>query len=93
MVLVIRFGITSHDSEAKLKRTYIMEPSRSLDAQIFSCLDKLAYRNLSASHNPLNIPEISHVDLSQPHIARLQWIQSRKFLVRRGEFTQRVLDM
>ena len=74
-----------------------MEPSRSLDSQIFSRLDKLAYRNLSTSQNPLDIPEISHVDQSQPIDILISQdcggFNLGSFLVRRSEFTRRVLDM
>ena len=74
-----------------------MEPSRSLDAQIFSRLDKIAYRNVSASHNPLQIPDIPYVDLSQSMDILVSQdcggFNLGSFLVRRSEFTRRVLDM
>jgi mannan polymerase II complex MNN10 subunit len=74
-----------------------MEPSRSLDAQIFSRLDKIAYRNLTESLNPLEITEINYTESSQP----IDIIISQdcggfnlgSFLIRRSEFTRRVMDL
>jgi mannan polymerase II complex MNN10 subunit len=74
-----------------------MEPSRSLDAQIFSRLDKIAYRNLTESLNPLEIPEINYIAPSQP----IDIIISQdcggfnlgSFLIRRSDFTRRVMDL
>ena len=74
-----------------------MEPSRSLDTQIFSRLDTIAYRNISQSHNPLDIPDLAHVDRSQPMDILISQDCSGfnlgSFLVKRSEFTRRVLDM
>jgi mannan polymerase II complex MNN10 subunit len=74
-----------------------MEPSRSLDTQIFSRIDKLTYRNPSVSHNPLDIPEISHVNQSHPMDILVSQdctgFSLGSFLARRSEFTRRVLDM
>jgi hypothetical protein len=74
-----------------------MGPSRSLNQQIFSRLDQITYRNLSTTYNPLEIPEIPYVDFSNP----MDFLISQdcsgfnlgSFLVRRSEFTRRVLDM
>jgi mannan polymerase II complex MNN10 subunit len=74
-----------------------MEPGRSLNQQIFSRLDEITYRNLTETYNPLAIPEIPFVDFSKP----MDFLISQdcsgfnlgSFLVRRSEFTKRVLDM
>jgi mannan polymerase II complex MNN10 subunit len=74
-----------------------MEPSRSLDAQIFSRLNTIAYRNISVSHNPLDIPEIAHVDNSKPIDILISQdcggFNLGSFLVRRSEFSRRLMDM
>lgn len=74
-----------------------MEPSRSLDTQIFSRLDKIVYRNISNSLNPLDIPEIAHVDSSKPVDILISQdcggFNLGSFLVRRSEFSRRLLDM
>jgi mannan polymerase II complex MNN10 subunit len=74
-----------------------MEPSRSLDAQIFSQLDQIATRNISATHNPLEISEMAHVDSSKPMDILISQdcggFNLGSFLLRRSEFTRRVLDM
>jgi mannan polymerase II complex MNN10 subunit len=74
-----------------------MEPSRSLDAQIFSRLDKIVYRNLTESLNPLEIPEINYIDPSPP----IDIIVSQdcggfnlgSFLICRSGFTCRAMDL
>ena len=74
-----------------------MEPSQSLEAQIFSRLDKIAYRNISESHNPLNLPEIEYIDLSQPMDIIISQdcggFNLGSFLIRKSEFTRRLMDM
>ena len=74
-----------------------MEPSRSLNSQIFSRLDEITYRNLSRAYNPLEIPSIAHVDFSQPMEILISQDCSGfnlgSFLIKRSEFTKRVLDM
>ena len=74
-----------------------MEPSRSLDNQIFSRLNELATRNISETHNPLNIPPITFVDPSKPMDILISQdcggFNLGSFLLRRSEFTRRVLDM
>jgi hypothetical protein len=74
-----------------------MEPSRSLNTQIFSRLDKITYRALRGIHNPLNITDIPHVDYSQPMDMLISQDCSGfnlgSFLIRRTEWTRRVLDM
>jgi mannan polymerase II complex MNN10 subunit len=74
-----------------------MEPSRSLDAQIFSRLDRIASRNISTTYNPLNIDEIAHVDTSRPMDILISQdcggFNLGSFLVKRSQFTRRVLDM
>jgi len=74
-----------------------MEPSRSLDSQIFSRLDKIAVRDISATHNPLNISHIAHVDTSRPMDILISQdcggFNLGSFLIRRSQFTRRVLDM
>ena len=74
-----------------------MEPSRSLNTQIFAKLNEITYRNLSIAYNPLSIPNIPHVDFSQPMDILISQDCSGfnlgSFLIKRSEFTRRVLDM
>jgi mannan polymerase II complex MNN10 subunit len=74
-----------------------MEPSRSLDTHIFSRLDTIAWRKLPDLHNPLQIPDIAYVDYSQPIDILISQdcggFNLGSFLIRRSDFTHRVLDM
>jgi mannan polymerase II complex MNN10 subunit len=74
-----------------------MEPSRSLHQQIFSHIDEIAVRNISQTYNPLDIPDIPHVDYTKPMDILVSQDCSGfnlgSFLIRRSEFTRRVLDM
>jgi mannan polymerase II complex MNN10 subunit len=74
-----------------------MEPSRSLDAQIFSRLDKIAYRQISESHNPLGLPETEYIDPSHPMDIIISQdcggFSLGSFLIRKSDFTRRVMDM
>lgn len=74
-----------------------MEPSRSLNNQIFSRLEEITYRNLSIANNPLEIPNIPHVDFSKPMDILISQdctgFNLGSFLIRRSEFTRRLLDM
>ena len=74
-----------------------MEPSRSLEAQIFSRLHRIASRDISRTHNPLNISEIAYVDTSKPMDILISQdcggFNLGSFLVKRSQFTRRVLDM
>lgn len=60
-------------------------------------LDKIVYRNISNSLNPLDIPEIAHVDSSKPVDILISQdcggFNLGSFLVRRSEFSRRLLDM
>jgi mannan polymerase II complex MNN10 subunit len=96
MVLVVRLGTACH-FPTNVEYTYIMEPSRSLHTQIFSKLDRISYRNLSEAYNPLDIPNIPYVDYSKPMDILISQDCSGfnlgSFLLRRSEFTHRLLDM
>ena len=74
-----------------------MESARSLDDQIFSRVDEIATRNISETHNPLNIPEIPFVDYTKPIDMLISQdcggFNLGSFLLRRSEFTRRVLDL
>ena len=74
-----------------------MEPSRSLNQQIFSNLNDIAVRDISQTYNPLAIPDIPHVDYTKPMDILISQdcggFNLGSFLIRRSEFTRRVLDM
>jgi mannan polymerase II complex MNN10 subunit len=74
-----------------------MEPSRSLNQQIFTHLNEIAERNISKTFNPLGIPDIPHVDYTKSMDILISQDCSGfnlgSFLIRRSEFTRRVLDM
>jgi len=73
-----------------------MEPSRSLEAQIFSRLEKIAYRNISESHNPLQLPEIEYIVPSHPTdliiLRDCGGFNLVSFLIRKSDFTRRLMD-
>ncbi|KAJ8101455.1 galactosyl transferase GMA12/MNN10 family-domain-containing protein [Lipomyces tetrasporus] len=77
--------------------TYIMEPSISLEKQVFNRIDNNTYRSL-ADYNPLNLPlEIPFVD--NTHQINLIVPQDcggfnlGSFLIRRSEWTDFLLDI
>jgi mannan polymerase II complex MNN10 subunit len=98
MVLVAKFGTLIHLYPLiRIQYTYIMEPSISLHDHIFSRLDEVALRKLPPTQNPLGIPDISYTNYSKPIDILISQDCSGfnlgSFLIRKTEFTKRVLDM